>query len=552
MKHMIHLSAALLLTWLSACTGGPVVAEKEREPVPAPQKDNAASDSMKSTVSEAEMQYVKALREPDRAKRKELFQAARKALLEEAEKNANYKAHLLLGYMADLGQGMPVDGIQAARHYRIAADGGLTEAKIALAEFWRRNGIFLDEALKQLTGIPGYEENPAVLRSLGAVYYAMYENEKGFQMLKKAYRSKNAAAGIRIDILKILHSSFEKFFKGGNYDAALKELKRAEELEPKNYLTPYLMGMVEFRRGNMAEAEKLFGISWKRNPAIPETYREMALLKARAGRYEEAVDDARTAYAVSGHRPEFERALLEIYILSGRTDDLLAFISRELKARPERTDLRLIRISVLQLKKDYQTVYDDLMILRKEPRLANDPVVQESFANVCAALGKYADAVSSNEAILKQGFRPVPALNLAELYIVTEQFDKAVELLHHPDFSDRKEPVIRCVVPYLEACALLASGKKADAAVQRFRTALPEFLDSKKDPAEWDVSMFRKWLKDAKLPDDVKKQISGLTDEIAAMKAPSSPAKKAGTDQPAPAKKAAAPESKNSSGTAKP
>ena len=42
--------------------------------------------------------------------------------------------------------------------------------------------------------------------------------------------------------------------------------------------------MVEIRRGNLAEAEKQFNLSWQRNPAIPETYRELAFLKARTGR----------------------------------------------------------------------------------------------------------------------------------------------------------------------------------------------------------------------------------------------------------------------------
>ena len=125
--------------------------------VKADAKAGKASGPVKTAISEAEMMYVKALREPNKNKRDELFKAARKALLAEAEQNKNYKAHLLLGYMADLGQGMKSDGIQAARHYRAAADSGMVEAKIALAEFWRRNEIFLDEAVKQILSIPDYE-----------------------------------------------------------------------------------------------------------------------------------------------------------------------------------------------------------------------------------------------------------------------------------------------------------------------------------------------------------------------------------------------------------
>ena len=219
--------------------------------VKADVKAGKASGTVKTAISEAEMMYVKALREPNKVKRNELFKAARKALLVEAEQNKNYKAHLLLGYMADLGQGMKSDGIQAAQHYRAAADSGMVEAKIALAEFWRRNDIFLDEAVKQILSIPNYENNPAALCVLGSIYYSMFENDKGFQILKKAYFSKNHTAATRLEVLKILHNAFEKFFRGNNYDAALKELKRADELESGNYLTPYLIGLVEIRRGKI-------------------------------------------------------------------------------------------------------------------------------------------------------------------------------------------------------------------------------------------------------------------------------------------------------------
>ena len=518
-----YISLLLLSSLLGGCTSVDSRQSSEKtntaaksktgeKSVKADAKAGKASGTVKTVISEAEMMYVKALREPNKIKRNELFKAARKALLTEAEQKKNYKAHLLLGYMADLGQGMKSDGIQAAQHYRAAADSGMVEAKIALAEFWRRNDIFLDEAAKQILSIPNYEDNPAALCVLGSIYYAMFENDKGFQILKKAYFSKHHTAATRLEVLKILHNAFEKFFRGNNYDAALKELKRADELESGNYLTPYLIGLVEIRRGNLAEAEKQFNLSWQRNPAVPETYRELAFLKARTGREAEAMEDIKIAYAVSGRKPEFQRAFLEICVLTKNQETLLSFTDRLLKEHPDRKDLRFVRLFALQLKRDYAKAYEDLMVLGKDPKVAKDPAFQESFANVSSALGRYDDAVKANEAILKQGIRPVPALNLAELYIVTDQYDKAVKLLGHPDLKKLKEPLISCVVPYLEACALLASGKNADDAVKRFKAAAPAFLASRKELSEWDVTMFRKWLKTAKLSDEVKKQIASMTD----------------------------------------
>ena len=535
----ISLSVILLSSLLCSCTSVCSQSGKTDKPADAGKNSQAVKPTASEPlISDAEMQYVKALREPDKTKRNELFKTARKALLDEAENKQNYKAHLLLGYMADLGQGMHSDGIQAARHYRAAADSGMIEAKIALAEFWRRNEIFLDEAVKQITSIPKYEENPAALCVLGSIYYAMYENDKGFQVLKKAYFSKNQTPATRLEVLKILHRAFEKYFRGNNYDAALKELKRTDELESRNYLTPYLMGLVEIRRGKLAEAEKLFELSWQRNPSVPETYRELSFLKARSGRAAEAIDDVKIAYAISGKKPEFERAFMEICILTKNQELLMTFVNKQIQADPQRKDLRLVRLSLLQLKRDYSKAYEDLMFLMKDPKAANDPVFQETFANISSALGKYADAVKANESILKQGFRPVPALNLAELYIVTDQYDKAVELLGHPDFKGQKDPLINCVVPYLEACALLAMGKNADPAVKRFKDASPAFLAARKDQNEWDVTMFKKWLNAVKLKENVKKQILEMTDTFIV------PVKKNVSEKPVPAEKKPVPEAR--------
>ena len=521
-------SVVLLAVLLTGCLTGSKN-NPEQKDVKTPTAGKKAGEA---TVSDAEMQYVKALRESDKTKREALFKAARLALEDEAVKNKNYKAHLLLGYMADLGQGMKHDSLLAVQHYRAAADSGMVEAKIALAEFWRRNEMFLDEAAKQITGIPNYEENPTALCVLGSIYYAMYENEKGFQILKKAFNSKNRTQNTRLEVLKIIHRAFEKYFRGNNYDAALKELQRSEQLEPRNYLTPYLMGLVEIRRGNLAEAEKMLNRSWKLNPAAPEIYREMALLKVKSKRFDEAVDDAKTAYSISGRASGYERFLMEIYILANRNAELLAFLDRRIAAEPDRKSLRMFQVTIFILNKDHKRAYADLQILKKEKKLQNDPAFQESLAVTASALGRYDEAVQANEAILKQGFRPVPALNLAELYIVTNQFAKAVELLRHPDFKDQKDPLIQCVVPYLEACALLASGKNADGQIAQFKKAVPAFLEARKEQGEWDVGMFNKWLSAAKLPENIRKQIAELTAVFNTPMPAKAPAKPA-ADKPA-------------------
>ncbi|OQA84653.1 MAG: photosystem I assembly protein Ycf3 [Lentisphaerae bacterium ADurb.Bin242] len=516
---MISSGIAFSLVFFCSCSA--FRASTDTPPPKPPQKE--AANNARGFMTEGETLYVKALQTRDEKEREKQFKAAIEQLQKEANEGSNLKAHLLLGYMADLGQGMSSDGITAARHYRAAADGGLPEAKAALAEFWLRNGIFLDAAAAQIMSIPDYQKNPAHLCTLGAIYYAQFENQKGFEVLKKAFAAAGRMPQIRVEVMKIIHRAFEAYFKNGNFDAALVELKREQTLDANSSLIPYFMGLVELRRGNAAAAEELFNESLKRNPAVPYPYRELALIKARSGRPDEAVDDIKVAYAVSGKTRQYQQDMIEIYFLTRRYQDLITLTTRILQENPNDTDTRNIRGSIYLMRKEYTKALEDLQKLAANPKLANEPEILEGIALATSYLGRLDEARKAYEKILQAGFQPVTALNLSELYIVQNCFSDALKLLANEGFKQSKDIFVRCISAYLEATALLASGKNADAQIKLYYELLPSYKSSQTDATSWEVELFDTWLKKAALSPEARKIITEMTVKIAEKPQPKMP-----------------------------
>ena len=89
------ISIVLVSFLLGGCTVAPKPsAEKAPAAVPAAGKTSRTekpATPAKPVISDAEMQYVKALREPDKKKRNELFKAARKALMENLSGHAAFR-----------------------------------------------------------------------------------------------------------------------------------------------------------------------------------------------------------------------------------------------------------------------------------------------------------------------------------------------------------------------------------------------------------------------------------------------------------------------------
>ena len=72
-----------------------------------------------------------------------------------------------------------------------------------------------------------------------------------------------------------------------------------------------------------------------------------------------------------------------------------------------------------------------------------NPKFWKAIALAASYLGNHNEAQQAYEKILKNGFQPVMALNLAELYIVQNRFEDALKLLVNDGFKQSKDTFIR-------------------------------------------------------------------------------------------------------------
>ncbi len=486
---------------LGVCTSCATTTTEEK-----PEPREQAVQEVRKTGKEI---YYQATKTQDAKKRAELLKEAFDALQKEADRN-NLESALYLAYMYDLGQGVKQDGISAAKYYRIAADGGLKKGKIALARFWLRNEMFLDDAAKQIESIPGYGDDPDCLLVLGTIRYAQYKYTEGFQDLFKAYKSAGRNFMIRDNVRKVVHSAFLDFYKNRNYDAALAELDKEAKLNPKHPAIPYYRGLVAMKKEQRKEAEAYFNEALKLDPADPFFYRERAFLNAMNGKKEEALDDIKVAVAVSGNAVEFVRGRIELYYLLKDMGGLIQYASRLLKQDENDVFARVSRAGAYMIQRNYDKAYLDYKKLSETSATTDIPDVQEGLAIVSSHIGKLDDAEKAYEKLLKKNASPVTQVNLAELYIVRGKYEKALKLLNSDTLLRSADKFMKCISSYLAASALLATGKDAGEYMKVFNELLPQFRKGTED-IDWDTALFEKWLKTAKLPQGAAEKIADMT-----------------------------------------
>ena len=510
----------ILLLAGTACTHTSVPENKRKTPAaavsPAAKK---SPELLQKQLSPGEQKYIAALQEKNGDRKNLLFKEAR-SLLEKETSSKDRKAlraHFLLGVMAENGQGMAPDDIQCAGHYRAAADGGLKEARFSLAKFWLKRRMFLEEACKQITTVPGYEKDPYALFLLGVIRYAQVRYEEGFSCFQKYLALSRSSPESVLQVKKILLSTYEMYFKVRNYDGAMKELQKIHSLDPNDFMLYFHMGLVESRRKNLSKAEDGFNRSLALNPAFPFTYRELAYLYVQQQRNEEALDNIKIAYAISGKNGGLLSSVIDICTMTGNYRTLLRLISGYKTSRKETAfELQRLRATLYLFLRDFPAAYREFSELMKIPGKASSTDIQENVAIAATYVGKLPVAIDMYEKILKKSFQVVPAMNLAELYIVSGHAAKALPLLENEAFRNRGSLTEKCIVPYLQGSALLVCGreKEANSRIREFEKVLP--LYKKENKKDWDVHLFRDWLKkDKSLPEKVRKEIQRMTDLLA-------------------------------------
>ena len=130
--------------------------------------------------------------------------------------------------------------------------------------------------------------------------------------------------------------------------------------------------------------------------------------------------------------------------------------------------------------------------------------------NYTEAMKWYHKAAEQQNTALKKKYSSIAALELAEIYIILEEYDRAVACLDDTLWQDQNTEIC-CLRSYLKACALLAKRNNAEAEIRRFNHYFD--LRAKKKLA-WDVSAFRFWLKRAKLSSFARQSIAKLTNRF--------------------------------------
>ncbi|MHB1100224.1 MAG: L,D-transpeptidase Cds6 family protein [Burkholderiales bacterium] len=95
----------------------------------------------------------------------------------------------------------------------------------------------------------------------------------------------------RADALK----DANKLFKGGQYDAAMKQVDAWLAKNPKDAQGRFLKGLILTEENKSGEAIKVFTGLTEDYPELPEPYNNLAVLYAAQGQYEKAKDELESA-----------------------------------------------------------------------------------------------------------------------------------------------------------------------------------------------------------------------------------------------------------------
>ena len=135
--------------------------------------------------------------------------------------------------------------------------------------------------------------------------------------------------------------------------------------------------------------------------------------------------------------------------------------------------------------------------------------------NYAEAIKWYRKSAEQLNTALKKKYSSIAALELAEIYIILEEYDRALASLDDPLLRQDQNAEICCLRSYLKACALLAKGNDAKTEILQFHRQINQYSDFKnRKKLAWNVSAFRFWLKRANLSSFTRKSIAELTDRF--------------------------------------
>lgn len=223
---------------------------------------------------------------------------------------------------------------------------------------------------------------------LGSDYYALKQYESAIASYQKAIEIKPDFNDAYI-MMGLAQTHID------DYDAAITSYQKALKLKPNDVKTYIMMAVAQNRSGDYEAEINSYKKILKLKPDYAEAYNTMGVAQRNIGDFDDALTSFRKAVEL---KPTYAGAYINMAFIQNEKRDFDAAIASCNKA--------------LELKQENANLYAHLGVAQKNKK------------NYAASLASFQKALEMEPTYL------YPKENIAELYLLTERFDKAMNMVH--------------------------------------------------------------------------------------------------------------------------
>ena len=179
------------------------------------------------------------------------------------------------------------------------------------------------------------------------------------------------------------------------YEDAMREFRKALELDPSNQRALINLGIVLSRTGRQAEAVERLNEAIALDPGSALAHHNLGHIYYRAGKLKEAISEYQEALAVEPYNAEVRSNLANAYLMRGMTDEAILEYEKALAVKPNLVGA-YANLSQAYLRKGR---LDDAVVACKRA-LALDPgsaKTHNSLGNIHMMQGNFHGAISEYE-----------------------------------------------------------------------------------------------------------------------------------------------------------
>jgi tetratricopeptide (TPR) repeat protein len=219
-------------------------------------------------------------------------------------------------------------------------------------------------------------------------------------------------------------------------EEAKKEIDEVIGLDPKNPVGPALLGVYQFRTGQLDVAEATLEKESVINSPLPQIHFVLGSIAARKGNIDQAQDHFQKSLAVNAQYIRSRQALAEVYMTKGRADDARAEISKIRELQPENMVAGLLKVQLDIAEKKLADADQELSTLIKvEP---DNPAVQRQLGILDELRGNSEQAEKHYLRAVEFGPTEQSFRDLTSFYMRSKQPDRAIQKLNNVPDSQKQ------------------------------------------------------------------------------------------------------------------